>query len=112
MGGRYRGFYSPQVPQSELVSFGLVGLGSPIEGFVKGRNTSPYEKMAMFFLLHVGRFQTRSALPVLCSTPVYFGWAGVATVVSAIHDATGIWFKEQPVTSEKTAMALKEKGDR
>jgi 4-hydroxybenzoyl-CoA reductase alpha subunit len=31
------------------------------------------------------------------------------SVVSAIHDATGIWFKEQPVTPEKIAMALKEK---
>jgi CO/xanthine dehydrogenase Mo-binding subunit len=29
--------------------------------------------------------------------------------VSAIHDATGIWFKEQPVTPEKIAMALKRK---
>jgi CO/xanthine dehydrogenase Mo-binding subunit len=31
------------------------------------------------------------------------------SVVSAIHDATGIWFKEQPVTPEKIVMALKEK---
>ena len=31
------------------------------------------------------------------------------SVVSAIHDATGIWFKEQPVTPEKVVMALKEK---
>jgi 4-hydroxybenzoyl-CoA reductase subunit alpha len=31
------------------------------------------------------------------------------SVVSAIHDATGIWFKEQPVTPEKIAMALKRK---
>lgn len=31
------------------------------------------------------------------------------SVVSAIHDATGIWFKEQPVTPEKIAMALKER---
>jgi 4-hydroxybenzoyl-CoA reductase alpha subunit len=31
------------------------------------------------------------------------------SVVSAIHDATGIWFKEQPVTPEKIAMALKQK---
>jgi 4-hydroxybenzoyl-CoA reductase alpha subunit len=31
------------------------------------------------------------------------------SVVSAIHDATGIWFKEQPVTPEKIAMALKGK---
>jgi 4-hydroxybenzoyl-CoA reductase alpha subunit len=29
------------------------------------------------------------------------------SVVSAIHDATGIWFKEQPVTAEKIAAALK-----
>jgi 4-hydroxybenzoyl-CoA reductase subunit alpha len=29
------------------------------------------------------------------------------SVVSAIHDATGIWFKEQPVTPEKIAAALK-----
>jgi 4-hydroxybenzoyl-CoA reductase alpha subunit len=34
------------------------------------------------------------------------------SVVSAIHDATGIWFKEQPVTPEKIAMALRKKGDR
>ena len=31
------------------------------------------------------------------------------SIVSAIHDATGIWFKEQPVTPEKIVMALKEK---
>jgi 4-hydroxybenzoyl-CoA reductase subunit alpha len=31
------------------------------------------------------------------------------SVVSAIHAATGIWFKKQPVTQEKIAMALKEK---
>jgi 4-hydroxybenzoyl-CoA reductase alpha subunit len=32
------------------------------------------------------------------------------SVVSAIHDATGIWFKELPVTPEKIVKALKEKG--
>ncbi|MBN2122967.1 MAG: molybdopterin-dependent oxidoreductase [Deltaproteobacteria bacterium] len=31
------------------------------------------------------------------------------SVVSAIHDATGIWFKEQPVTPEKIAMAIRDK---
>jgi 4-hydroxybenzoyl-CoA reductase subunit alpha len=31
------------------------------------------------------------------------------SVVSAIHDATGIWFKEQPVTPEKIVMALRGK---
>jgi len=31
-------------------------------------------------------------------------------VVSALHDATGIWFKELPVTPEKIVKALKEKG--
>jgi len=31
------------------------------------------------------------------------------SIVSAIHDATGIWFKEQPVTPEKVVMALKKK---
>ena len=31
-------------------------------------------------------------------------------IVSAIHDATGIWFKELPVTPEKIVNALKEKG--
>jgi CO/xanthine dehydrogenase Mo-binding subunit len=31
------------------------------------------------------------------------------SVVSAVHDATGIWFKEQPLTPEKIAMALKKK---
>jgi 4-hydroxybenzoyl-CoA reductase alpha subunit len=31
-------------------------------------------------------------------------------VVSAIHDATGIWFKELPITPEKVVKALKEKG--
>ena len=31
------------------------------------------------------------------------------SIVSAIHDATGIWFKELPVTAEKIAMALKER---
>jgi 4-hydroxybenzoyl-CoA reductase subunit alpha len=31
------------------------------------------------------------------------------SVISAIHDATGIWFKEQPVTPEKIVMALKKK---
>jgi 4-hydroxybenzoyl-CoA reductase alpha subunit len=30
-------------------------------------------------------------------------------VVSAIHDATGVWFKELPVTPEKIVKALKEK---
>jgi 4-hydroxybenzoyl-CoA reductase subunit alpha len=32
-------------------------------------------------------------------------------VISALHDATGIWFKEQPVTPEKIVRALKEKGE-
>jgi 4-hydroxybenzoyl-CoA reductase subunit alpha len=31
-------------------------------------------------------------------------------VISAIHDATGIWFREQPVTPEKIVRALQEKG--
>jgi 4-hydroxybenzoyl-CoA reductase alpha subunit len=31
------------------------------------------------------------------------------SIVSAIHDATGIWFKELPVTPEKVVKALKEK---
>ena len=31
-------------------------------------------------------------------------------VISALHDATGIWFKEQPVTPERIVNALKEKG--
>jgi 4-hydroxybenzoyl-CoA reductase subunit alpha len=31
------------------------------------------------------------------------------SVISAIHHATGIWFKEQPVTPERIVMALKEK---
>ena len=31
------------------------------------------------------------------------------SVVSAIHDATGIWFKEQPVTPEKIVTALNAK---
>jgi CO/xanthine dehydrogenase Mo-binding subunit len=31
-------------------------------------------------------------------------------VVSAIHDAIGIWFKELPVTPEKIVKALKKKG--
>ncbi len=30
-------------------------------------------------------------------------------VVSAIHDATGVWFKELPVTAEKVVKALKDK---
>jgi 4-hydroxybenzoyl-CoA reductase subunit alpha len=32
------------------------------------------------------------------------------SVVAALHDATGIWFKEQPVTPEKIVRALKEQG--
>ncbi len=31
-------------------------------------------------------------------------------VISALHDATGIWFKEQPVTPEKIVQALKDAG--
>ena len=31
------------------------------------------------------------------------------SLVSAIHDATGVWFKEQPVTPEKIVMALRKK---
>ncbi|MEJ2067036.1 MAG: xanthine dehydrogenase family protein molybdopterin-binding subunit [Deltaproteobacteria bacterium] len=31
------------------------------------------------------------------------------SVISAIYDATGMWFKEQPVTPEKIVMALKKK---
>jgi CO/xanthine dehydrogenase Mo-binding subunit len=34
------------------------------------------------------------------------------SVVSAIHDATGIWFKELPITPEKVVNALKNKGKR
>jgi CO/xanthine dehydrogenase Mo-binding subunit len=33
-------------------------------------------------------------------------------VVSAIHDATGLWFKELPVTPEKVVAALREKKNR
>jgi 4-hydroxybenzoyl-CoA reductase alpha subunit len=33
------------------------------------------------------------------------------SIVSAIHDATGVWFKELPVTPEKIAMALNKKKD-
>ncbi|GAH92099.1 unnamed protein product, partial [marine sediment metagenome] len=32
-------------------------------------------------------------------------------VVSAIHDATGVWFTELPITPEKVVKALKEKGE-
>ncbi len=32
-------------------------------------------------------------------------------VVIALHDATGVWFKELPVTPEKIVKALKEKGE-
>jgi 4-hydroxybenzoyl-CoA reductase subunit alpha len=32
-------------------------------------------------------------------------------VVSAIYDATGIWFKELPITPEKIVNALKGKGE-
>ncbi len=32
-------------------------------------------------------------------------------VVSAIHDATGVWFTELPITPEKVVKALKEKGN-
>ena len=32
------------------------------------------------------------------------------SVVDALHDATGVWFKELPVTPEKIVKALKEKG--
>ena len=31
------------------------------------------------------------------------------SIVSAIHDATGVWIKEQPVTPEKIIMAIKRK---
>ncbi len=31
------------------------------------------------------------------------------SIISAIHDATGVWFKEQPVTPEKIVMTLKNK---
>jgi CheY-like chemotaxis protein len=31
-------------------------------------------------------------------------------LVDALHDATGVWFKELPVTPEKIIKALKEKG--
>ena len=31
-------------------------------------------------------------------------------VISALHDATGVWFKEQPVTPERIVRALQEKG--
>ena len=31
------------------------------------------------------------------------------SIASAIHDATGIWFKEQPITPEKIIMAVKKK---
>jgi len=32
------------------------------------------------------------------------------SIVSAIHDAAGIWFKEQPVTPEKVWRGLKDAG--
>ena len=31
-------------------------------------------------------------------------------LVDALHDATGVWFKELPVTPEKIVKGLKEKG--
>ncbi|MBU2498975.1 MAG: molybdopterin-dependent oxidoreductase [Proteobacteria bacterium] len=33
------------------------------------------------------------------------------SIVSAIHDATGVWIKELPVTPERLVMALKRKGE-
>jgi len=33
-----------------------------------------------------------------------------SAIFSALHDATGIWFKEQPVTPEKVVKALKDAG--
>ena len=33
------------------------------------------------------------------------------SVVSAIHDATGVWFKELPVTPEKIVTGLKKAGN-
>jgi CO/xanthine dehydrogenase Mo-binding subunit len=30
-------------------------------------------------------------------------------MISAVHHATGVWFKEQPVTPEKIVVALKQK---
>ncbi len=33
-----------------------------------------------------------------------------SAVIAALHDATGVWFKELPVTPEKVIKALKEKG--
>ena len=35
--------------------------------------------------------------------------ASEGAIVSAIHEATGIWFTSQPVTPEKIVMALREK---
>jgi 4-hydroxybenzoyl-CoA reductase subunit alpha len=34
------------------------------------------------------------------------------SIVSAIHDATGIWFKDLPVTPEKVVKALREKKEK
>jgi 4-hydroxybenzoyl-CoA reductase subunit alpha len=34
------------------------------------------------------------------------------SIISAIHNATGIWFKSQPVTPEKIVTALREKRDK
>jgi len=36
--------------------------------------------------------------------------AGLPSIVNAIHDATGVWVKDLPVTPEKILTALKEKG--
>jgi CO/xanthine dehydrogenase Mo-binding subunit len=44
-----------------------------------------------------------SQAAIVCSPP---------SIISAIHDATGIWFTSQPVTPEKLLKALKEKANR
>jgi CO/xanthine dehydrogenase Mo-binding subunit len=35
--------------------------------------------------------------------------SGFGAIANAIHDATGIWVKDLPITSEKILKALKEK---
>lgn len=37
--------------------------------------------------------------------------ASLPCIINAIHDATGVWVKDLPVTPEKIVKALKEKGD-
>jgi hypothetical protein len=87
----------------------------------KGRGTTEDELHPIRHTIEVRQKQAKRLCNVCKRFGIYLMGEGLdlmpvytdstpPSVVLAIHDATGVWFKEQPVTPEKIWRALKDAG--